>query len=73
MNWDFSSLMDVGWIIGIVISIFGIFYTRKTKPKPLRKIVIRSKKPDSGRGLFILGGILGFFIGSSLNDGEDEE
>ena len=73
MNWDFSSLTDVGWIIGIVISLFGLFYTRKTKPEPMRKIVIRSKEPDSGLGLLLIGGILGFLIGSSLNDGDDEE
>ncbi len=73
MNWDFSSLTDVGWIITTVLVIIGLFYTRKTKPEPMRKIVVKSKEPDSGFGLLLIGGLLGFLMGSSLNNGEDEK
>ena len=53
MEWDFSALTNVGWIIGIAVAIFGIFYTRTAKPKSVRKIVIRSKKADPSLGICV--------------------
>jgi hypothetical protein len=71
MNWDFSSFTNVGYLIILAVSIFGIFYTKKTKPKPIKRIVVRSRKPDSNIGILILGGILGYLIGS-VSDDEDK-
>lgn len=73
MNWDFSSFTNVGYLVILAVTIFGIFWTRRTKPKPIKKIVIRSKKSDPGFGLIILGGILGYLIGSSMDDEDNEE
>jgi hypothetical protein len=71
MNWDYSSFTNVGYLVMLFIAIFGIFYARMTKPKPIKKIVIRSKKSDPSFGIFILGGILGYLIGN-VKDDEDE-
>ena len=72
MDWDYSAFTNVGWIIGTAVAFFGIFYTRTAKPKSVRKIVIRSKKADPSLGIFILGGILGYLIGTNKDDvGED--
>ena len=69
MNWDFSSFTNVGYLVILAVTIFGIFWTRMTKPKPIKKIVIRSRKSDPSMGLLILGVILGCLIGST----QDEE
>jgi hypothetical protein len=71
MNWDYSALTDIGWIIGIAVAIIGILYARKTKPKPIRKIVISSKQSDPSLGILLLGGILGYLIGISKDDEDD--
>lgn len=70
MNWDFSSFTNVGYLVILAVTIFGIFWTRRTKPKPIKKIVIRSRKADPSFGIFILGGFLGYLIGT-INDDED--
>jgi hypothetical protein len=73
MNWDFSSFTNVGYLVILAVTIFGIFWTRRTKPKPIKKIVIRSKQSDPSVGLFLLGGILGYLIGSIEDDeGKDK-
>jgi hypothetical protein len=70
MTWDFSAFLNVGFLVMLAVTVFGIFYTRATKPKPIKRIVVRSKKSDPSLGLLILGGFLGYLIGSS-NDDED--
>jgi hypothetical protein len=72
MHWDFSSFTNVGYLVILAVTIFGIFWTRKAKPKPLKKIVIRSRQSDPSLGIFIMGGILGYLIGT-FNGDEDEE
>jgi hypothetical protein len=71
MDWDFSSFKNVGYLVILSVTLFGIFWTRRTKPKPIKKIVIRSKKSDPSLGIFLLGGILGYLIGG-INDEEDD-
>ena len=73
MNWDFSSFTNVGYLVMLFLAILGIFYARKTKPKPIKKIVISSKKSDPSFGVFILGGLLGYLIGSIQEDEGDDE
>jgi hypothetical protein len=72
MDWDFSSFTNVGYLLILAVTIFGLFWTRRAKPKPIKKIVMRSKKSDPSLGILILGGILGYLIGS-IKDDEDEE
>jgi hypothetical protein len=71
MKWDFSAFLNVGFLVMLAVTILGVFYTRATKPKPIKKIVVKSKKSDSNIGLLILGGILGYLIGN-VKDDEDE-
>ncbi len=73
MDWDFSSFKNVGYLVILAVTLFGIFWTRRTRPKPIKKIVIRSKKSDSSIGILILGGIFGYLIGSIKDDEDDNE
>ncbi len=77
MNLDFSSLTDIGVLLPILISlgvlIVMIISLRKKTPQPIVNVIQKSKEPDSGLGLLLIGGLLGFLIGRSLNDGDDKE
>jgi len=72
MDWDFSAFRNVGFLVMLAVTLFSVFYTRTKKPKPMKRIVIQSKKSDATIGLLLLGGFLGFLIGSSQDDEDDK-
>ncbi len=77
MNWDFSAIKNVGWIIPTIISlgilIVGIISLRRKPPQTVVNIIQKSNEPNTGIGLVVIGFILGVIVGTSLINDVNEE
>jgi len=65
MNWDFSSFYDIGWWVILIISILGIFYSRRKKPTIILKYYQRVVVKESHNGK-IFWGLMGLIVGGLL-------
>jgi hypothetical protein len=72
MNWDFSALTNVGWIITTVLVVIGLIIGIRQKPKVIKTIERKSSEPNPAIIWGILGFVVGAIVGNSISDGEDD-